>query len=107
MAKGYGAGRRSILDCGSTTIERTIRIIQPDNTIKYLNTIKHRRRLGRQSKAEFARFLRIEFGSSCELETQLLIAQKHYKNIDYMQAFDLIKEVQKMTLPLIKRQRIK
>ncbi len=60
---------------------------------------------GRRSNKEFANFLGISYGSSCELETQLTIA----KNLNYLKAddfellFNELNEIQKMTYALIKK----
>lgn len=53
---------------------------------------------GRKSNKEFKQFLHIAYGSTCELESQLLIS----KNLDYISTekfkvlFDKIDELQKM-----------
>lgn len=57
---------------------------------------------GRESNKEFRYFLNISYGSSCELETQILIA----KNLgflapdDYDTAHDKLTEIQKMLYSL-------
>ncbi len=58
---------------------------------------------GRNHKAEFVHFLGISFGSSAELETQILIAKKQYPLLNYNKAEDLLVEVQKMLSVLINR----
>lgn len=60
---------------------------------------------GRQSKAEFTRYLCIAFASACELETQLIIARKQYPSISYENSDKLIEEIKKMLFTLIKNQR--
>jgi len=47
--------------------------------------------------------LEIAFASSCELETQIIIAQKRYSKIDYTTALSLLLEVQKMLTSFIKQ----
>ena len=47
----------------------------------------------RKSKADFARFLRISYGSSAEIETQLIIA----KNLNYLTDPQLQEPLQKIT----------
>lgn len=58
----------------------------------------------RNRKLEFIRFLEIAMASSCELETQMLISQNRYKNLEYQKILDLITEVQKMLTKLIQNQ---
>ena len=62
----------------------------------------------RKSNADFARFLRISYGSAAELETQLIIANNlHYLTDSELQASLLkITELQKMLNALISKQRI-
>lgn len=61
----------------------------------------------RKSSADFARFLRISYGSAAELETQLIIAN----NLQYLTDSELeasllkITELQKMLNALISKQR--
>lgn len=57
----------------------------------------------RNRKLEFIRFLEIAFGSSCELETQLLISKKEYPTIPIEKAKNLNIEVQKMLRVLISK----
>ena len=60
---------------------------------------------GRGSNKEFAHFLNIAYGSSCELETQLIIA----KNLRFIsqettqKLIDDLNELQKMTFSFAKR----
>lgn len=62
----------------------------------------------RKSSADFARFLRISYGSAAELETQLIIAN----NLQYLTDSELeasllkITELQKMLNALISKQRV-
>lgn len=57
----------------------------------------------RKTKTDFLHFLRIADSSAAELETQLIIAQKIYSNINYNMAFSLIEEVQKMLIVIIRK----
>lgn len=59
---------------------------------------------GRNSEKEFNNFLGISLGSSCELETQLLIAErlKYIKENEAKEIISLIEEVQKMIVGLQK-----
>lgn len=50
----------------------------------------------RGTQKDFLQFLRITDGSSAELETQLLIAKDEYPKVDYVKAFALLDEVQRM-----------
>jgi len=56
----------------------------------------------RGSKKDFAHFLHIAYGSTCEVETQLLLAQKIYK-IDIREIEPLLVEIQKMLVTIIKK----
>lgn len=60
---------------------------------------------GRHSKQEFIRFLCIAYASSCELETQTLIARKQYPHLDVSGIQELITELRKMLVVLIKQKR--
>lgn len=57
----------------------------------------------RESHAELIRFLSIANGSASELETQLLIAQRLYKNLtgDFTKTLCLVEEVLKMLYSMI------
>jgi len=55
----------------------------------------------RNHKVEFVRFMNISYGSSTELETQLIVAKSQYPKIDYSKAEGLVIEVQKMLSKLI------
>ena len=57
----------------------------------------------RKSRKEFLQFLRIAYGSSAELETQLIIAKDLYANVNYQRADSLLEEVQKMLNGIIKK----
>lgn len=60
---------------------------------------------GRTHKKEYIQFLSIAYGSSFELETLLIIAKKHYPTINYNNQDNLLTEVQKMLITLIKNLR--
>ncbi len=55
----------------------------------------------RGTKKDFIHFLRIANGSVAELETQLIITQKIYPNIDLKETFSVLLEIQKMLNVLI------
>ena len=55
----------------------------------------------RNHKLEFIQFLSIANGSAAELETQLLIAKRIYKNITIENALNLVEEILKMLHSLI------
>ena len=55
----------------------------------------------RRSLTEYIRFLSIANGSAAELETQLIIAQAIYYNIDFNESFCLLEEVLKMLNTMI------
>lgn len=59
---------------------------------------------GRNSDKEFNNFLGVAMGASCELETQLLIAEKlkYITEKDLSEIILLIGEIQKMTVGLQK-----
>lgn len=59
---------------------------------------------GRVSKKYFLNFLKITMGSICELETQLILAEKlkYIKIKDIQKELSLLKEVEKITGKLIK-----
>jgi four helix bundle protein len=60
----------------------------------------------RNRRPEFIRFFEIAYASSCELETQLIISKEIYPTPDYVIAFELITEVQKMLTKLIQNQTV-
>jgi len=55
----------------------------------------------RNHRAEYVQFLGIANASAAELETQLLICQRLFKEFDYTKATDLLTNVQKMLHGLI------
>lgn len=56
----------------------------------------------RKTKTEFLQFLRISDGSAAELETQLIIAKGIYPKINFKPVENMLLEVQKMLLGLIR-----
>lgn len=50
----------------------------------------------RKSRKDYAHFLRVAYGSSTELETQIVIAKDLYKDINYSPAELLLEEILKM-----------
>lgn len=50
----------------------------------------------RKNLKEYLQFLRISYGSSAELETQIVIAKDLYKDIDYNTIESLLEEILKM-----------
>lgn len=60
---------------------------------------------GQQRKGlkEYLQFLRISYGSSAELETQIIIAKDLYPKIDFLKVESLLEEVQKMLNVLIQK----
>ncbi len=59
----------------------------------------------RNRRLEFIRFLEIAYASSCELETQILICEDRYNEINYLEIHSLINEIQKMLSKLIYNQK--
>jgi four helix bundle protein len=57
----------------------------------------------RGTKKDFAQFLRIAYGSSAELETQILIAEGVYPAVDFSKSKQLLEEIQKMRPALISK----
>lgn len=57
----------------------------------------------RGTKKDFVQFLRMAYGSSAELETQIIIAESAYPTLDLAEAKRLLSEVQKMLPVLINR----
>lgn len=62
---------------------------------------------GRGSDKDFAKFLRISFGSACELETQLIIANdlEYLNSNDFRTTLKELDEIQKMIYTLEKNKR--
>lgn len=62
---------------------------------------------GRGSDIDLAKFLRISFGSACELETQLIIANDldYLKSNDFISTLKELNEIQKMIYTLEKNKR--
>ena len=56
---------------------------------------------GRNNRKEYTQFLGIAYGSTSELETQMIIAKSVYNNIDYSPAESILLEIQKMLAALI------
>lgn len=61
----------------------------------------------RNSLKEYIQFLSISRSSLAELETQLIISKKIYKNIDSAKIDSLLLEIQKMINVLIKNLKVK
>jgi four helix bundle protein len=57
----------------------------------------------RNHKPEYLQFLGIALGSAAELETQVLIGEKEYPEIDYCDAKSLLDEVQSMLYVMIRK----
>lgn len=57
----------------------------------------------RYHRQEYLQFLRIANASAAELETQIVIAEDRYKDVDFQKAESLLMEVQKMLSVLIKK----
>ena len=57
----------------------------------------------RKTRKDFLQFLRIADGSAAELETQIIIAKDLYFRIDFLKAEQLLEEVQKMLITMIKK----
>jgi len=57
----------------------------------------------RKNLKEFLQFLRISYGSSAELETQLIISKDLYSNCNYQKSDSLLEEIQKMLNAIIKK----
>lgn len=57
----------------------------------------------RKTRKNFLQFLRIADGSAAELETQVIIAKDLYSRIDFSKAEQLLEEVQKMLITMIKK----
>lgn len=50
----------------------------------------------RNHRAEFIQFLGIANASAAELETQIIISKRQYKDLDYFLTENLLIEIQKM-----------
>lgn len=61
----------------------------------------------RKGTAEYLRFLSIAYGSSAELETQLMIVRQQYKAIKIEETEQLLIEVQKMLYSIMAKLRAK
>ena len=61
----------------------------------------------RQSIGEYLQFLYIANASASELETQIIIAKRIYKNINYSSAENLLLEIIKMLTKMIYKLKIK
>lgn len=59
----------------------------------------------RNHRGEYHQFLGISYGSSAELETQLIICRTRYKNVEYSHIFSLLEEVRKMPRSLLAKQK--
>lgn len=57
----------------------------------------------RKSRKEFLQFLRIAYGSGAELETQVIIAERIYSEVNFTNIKGLFNEVQRMVTGLIKK----
>ncbi|MBL8030977.1 MAG: four helix bundle protein [Candidatus Doudnabacteria bacterium] len=57
----------------------------------------------RNNPGEFRQFLGIAYGSSAELETQLLLCIREYPSVGYTQATEKLSEVRKMLKSLIQK----
>ena len=57
----------------------------------------------RGTRKDFTQFLRIADGSAAELETQVLIAQRLYRAVDFSGPKSLLDEVQRMLSVMIKK----
>lgn len=64
---------------------------------------------GRNSEKEFNQFLGISLGSTCELETQLIVSNKlnYISEVKLEDALSLIEEIQKMCYSLQKNIKLK
>jgi len=57
----------------------------------------------RRNLGEYIQFLRIADASAAELETQIIIARDLYSKTDFLKASNLLEEVQKMLITIIKK----
>lgn len=57
----------------------------------------------RKNLKEYIQFLSIADGSSAELETQIIISKTVYQEIDFSKIENLLEEIQKMLITLIRK----
>ncbi len=57
----------------------------------------------RKNLKEYIQFLSIADGSSAELETQIIISKMIYKELDFSKSENLLEEIQKMLISLIRK----
>ena len=57
----------------------------------------------RRNLGEYVQFLSIADASSAELETQIFIAKELYPDVNFSKAGEILNEVQKMLITLIKK----
>ena len=57
----------------------------------------------RNTKKDFSQFLRIASGSAAELETQIIISEKLFAQLDFSKIKTVLEEIQKMLSTLISR----
>jgi len=57
----------------------------------------------RGTRKDFVQFLRIAYGSSAELETQIIISESIYPTLNFSKARSFLEEVQKMLPVLIRK----
>ena len=57
----------------------------------------------RGTRKDYSHFLRISLASATELETQIIICKKLYKNINYKKSEVLLTEIQKMLTVMIRK----
>jgi four helix bundle protein len=61
----------------------------------------------RGTTKDYIQFLRVADGSLAELETQLLLVERVYPNVQMVQSKELLPEIQKMLAVLIRKLRTK
>ncbi|MBM3261282.1 four helix bundle protein [Candidatus Kaiserbacteria bacterium] len=57
----------------------------------------------RKTMKDFEQFLRIAYGSTAELETQIIIAESVYPDISFSRTKELLEEIQRMIPALIRK----
>lgn len=57
----------------------------------------------RKNIREFIQFLRVSYGSAAELETQLIIAEDLYSDINFLKSQGLLLEIQKILNVILKK----